>query len=223
MTNNLFTQVVPEVLKEKEVYLLLEKIRKGDELARQEFIAHNIRLVISRVLGRFKNVAYDKKDLISIGCIGLIKAVDTFDTNKSVKFLQYARVCIDNEILMFLRKLNKINMIDSLDKAIIQDFDGNELTLLDVLDDQSINIQEDYVYDENKAAIRSLVLQLPQFERQIIMLYFGFYNNHEFTQKEISEMLNYSQSYISRVIKKTISILKEQFEKEDDVIKIKSL
>jgi len=223
MTNKLFNEVVPAVLKENETFFLLEKIKQGDEVARKEFIAHNIRLVISRVLGRFKNVTYDKKDLISIGCIGLIKAVDTFDTNKSIKFLQYARVCIDNEILMFLRKLNKINMINSLDQNIIEDFDGNTLTLLDVIGDETINIQEDYVHDENKTIIRNLVLKLPEFEREIIMLYFGFYNNREFTQKEISEILNYSQSYISRVISKTIINLKDQFKKDEDIIKTKTL
>ena len=204
-TNELFIDghKLPKPLSKKEVYELLDKIKQGDEKARAKLVEHNIRLVLSEVTGKFSTVEYDKKDLVSIGNVGLMKAITTFDTSKKVEFSTYAIRCIDNEILMFLRKLKKYANDDSLDRTINHDKDGNELKIEDTLSDD-IDIVEEYTDNETHRIIREVVKDLPERDRKIIMLHFGFYNDETHTQREIAEMLSISQSYVSRLITKIV-------------------
>ena len=164
---------LPKLLSKQEVYELLEKIKQGDELAREKLVEHNIRLVLYEVTGRFKSVEYDKKDLVSIGNVGLMKAITTFDTSKKFEFATYAIRCIDNEILMFLRKLKKNQNVDSLDRTINHDKDGNELKIEDTISDET-DIVEEYTDNETHQIIRQIVKDLPDRDREIIMLHFGF-------------------------------------------------
>lgn len=204
---------LPKPLSKQEVYDLLEKIKQGDECARKKLIEHNIRLVLYEVTGRFKSVEYDKKDLVSIGNVGLMKAITTFDTSKKVEFATYATRCIDNEILMFLRKLKKDQNVDSLDRTINHDKDGNELKIEDTISDET-DIVEEYTDNETYQIIRQIVKDLPNRDREIIMLHFGFYNDKTHTQKEIADMMSISQSYVSRLITKIVKRLGQQLQQK---------
>ena len=204
---------LPKPLSKQEVYELLEKIKQGDELAREKLVEHNIRLVLYEVTGRFKSVEYDKKDLVSIGNVGLMKAITTFDTSKKVEFATYATRCIDNEILMFLRKLKKDQNVDSLDRTINHDKDGNELKIEDTISDET-DIVEEYTDNETHQIIRQIVKDLPDRDRKIIMLRFGFYNDKTHTQKEIADMMSISQSYVSRLITKIVKKLGQQLQQK---------
>ena len=204
---------LPKFLSKQEVYELLEKIKQGDELAREKLVEHNIRLVLYEVTGRFKSVEYDKKDLVSIGNVGLMKAITTFDTSKKVEFATYAIRCIDNEILMFLRKLKKAQNVDSLDRTINHDKDGNELKIEDTISDET-DIVEEYTDNETHQIIRQIVKDLPDRDREIIMLHFGFYNDKTHTQKEIADMMSISQSYVSRLITKIVKKLGQQLQQK---------
>ena len=204
-TNELFIDghKLPKPLTKQEVYDLLDKIKQGDEKARTTLVEHNIRLVLSEVTKKFITVEYDKKDLVSIGNVGLMKAIATFDTSKNVEFSTYAIRCIDNEILMFLRKLKKYENDDSLDRTINHDKTGNELKIEDILSDDT-DIVEEYTDNETHRIIREVVKDLPDHDRKIIMLHFGFYNDKTHTQREIANMLSISQSYVSRLIRKIV-------------------
>lgn len=204
---------LPKPLSKQKVYELLEKIKQGDKQAREKLVEHNIRLVLYEVTSRFKSVEYDKKDLVSIGNIGLMKAVTTFDTSKKVEFATYATRCIDNEILMFLRKLKKDQNVDSLDRTINYDKDGNELKVEDTISDET-DIVEEYTDNETYQIIRQIVKDLPNRDREIIMLYFGFYNDKIHTQKEIADMMSISQSYVSRLIIKIVKRLGHQLQQK---------
>lgn len=204
---------LPKPLSKQEVYELLKKIKQGDELAREKFVEHNIRLVLYEVTGRFKSVEYDKKDLVSIGNVGLMKAITTFDTSKKVEFATYATRCIDNEILMFLRKLKKDQNVDSLDRTINHDKDGNELKIEDIIIDET-DIVEEYTDNETHQIIRQIVKDLPDRDREIIMLHFGFYNDKTHTQKEIADMMSISRSYVSRLITKIVKKLGQQLQQK---------
>lgn len=204
---------LPKPLSKQEVYELLKKIKQGDELAREKFVEHNIRLVLYEVTGRFKSVEYDKKDLVSIGNVGLMKAITTFDTSKKVEFATYATRCIDNEILMFLRKLKKDQNVDSLDRTINHDKDGNELKIEDIIIDET-DIVEEYTDNETHQILRQIVKDLPDRDREIIMLHFGFYNDKTHTQKEIADMMSISRSYVSRLITKIVKKLGQQLQQK---------
>ena len=204
---------LPKSLSKQEVYELLKKIKQGDELAREKFVEHNIRLVLYEVTGRFKSVEYDKKDLVSIGNVGLMKAITTFDTSKKVEFATYATRCIDNKILMFLRKLKKDQNVDSLDRTINHDKDGNELKIEDIIIDET-DIVEEYTDNETHQIIRQIVKDLPDRDREIIMLHFGFYNDKTHTQKEIADMMSISRSYVSRLITKIVKKLGQQLQQK---------
>ena len=203
----------PGPLSNQEVNKLLEKIKQGDECARKKLAEHNIRLVIYEVTRRFNSVPYDKKDLISIGNIGLMKAISTFDISKKTKFLTYAVKCIDNEILMFLRNLKKERNVDSLDVTISYDKNGNELKIIDTISNKT-DIVEDYTNNETYQAIRQLVNDLPNRDKEIIMLHFGFYGDKTYTQAEIANMLFISQSSISRLVKKIVKKLGQQLQEK---------
>lgn len=205
-TNELFidSHKLPKPLSKQEVYDLLDKIKQGDEKAREKLVEHNIRLVLSEVTGRFSTVEYNKKDLVSVGNIGLMKAIITFDTSKKVEFSTYAIRCIDNEILMFLRKLKKYANVDSIDRTINYDKDGNELKIEDILSGDT-DIVEEYADNETHRIIREVVKDLPDRDRKIIMLYFGFYNDKTHTQKEIADVLSISQPNVSKLITKIVN------------------
>lgn len=212
-TDELFIEAskLPKPLDKKTTKELFEKIASGDQEAKKTVINHNIRLVLYQVINRFKNVNYDKKDLVSIGVYGLIKAVEAFDASKQIEFATYATRCIDNEILMFLRKTKRYNVELSLNDILSEDKDGNELNFEDIIADD-VNIVEDYIDNETYFIIRQIVNELGEREREIILLHFGFYNNKIYTEKEIAEKIGISQSYVSRLIKKTLKQLKEKID-----------
>ena len=197
-TEELFIELdkLPNPLSKKEVYELIDN---GSELAKNKLLKHNIKLVVHQVKSRFKTVEYDQKELIQIGVIGLMKAIDNFDTAKNVEFATYATRCIDNEILVFLRKLKKHKNTVSLYETINYDENGNELKFCDIIHDDD-NLEENYIDKETRNEIQEIVNNLPTLEREIIRLYYGFNNNRTYTQKEIAKKLNVSQSYVSRLI-----------------------
>lgn len=205
-TNEIFIDIktLPKPLKKSELYKLLNEVKNGNKEAKKTIIEHNIRLVLFIVKERFNTVDYDKRDLVSIGNIGLIKATNTFDITKNIEFTTYATKCITNEILMFLKKLNKYQNIDSLNKIINIDSNGNELKIEDLLYDE-LNLNEEYIKNETYQFVRELVSNLKEKEKKIIIMYFGFDKDKSYTQKEISEKLNISQSYVSRIIKKSLN------------------
>lgn len=200
-------------LSEEELYYYFEKYKSGDENAREIIIQHNITFVIYQVLHKFNNTTYDKKDLISVGLIGLIKSVDTFDISKNVQFVTYSRKCINNEILMFIRKNKKYMKVKSLDFTIRINDEGNEIPILDTISD----IHSDFVLtledNEYHQAIRNIVEQLPELEKYIVMKYFGFIDNQSMNQHEIAKELGLSQPYVSKIIKKVLKNIKDKLEK----------
>lgn len=217
-TDELFIDAdkLPNPLPKSQLYELLDKVEQGNEDAAKIIIEHNIRLVLYLVSNKFKSIEYDKKDLVSIGNIGLIKAVKTFDKSKKVKFSTYATRCINNEILIFIKKVKKDQKIDSLDKTITHGKEGKELKIKDIISDE-INIVKDYEKNINYKIIQEIIKELPERNREIIMLYFGFYNNKTYTQKEIADIMSVSQPYISKLIPKIVKRIKIQLQ-ENDVI-----
>lgn len=182
---------LPQPLIKDELDKLIKEACSGSKEARDKLIIHNIRLVLHEVTNRFRNIDYDKKDLVSIGSIGLVKAVNTYDITKEVKFATYAVRCIDNEILMFLRKVKHDKNIDSIDKVLFYGKDGSELKLEDILSDDS-DLVIDHENSETYKIIRQLINQLPDRDKEIIMLHFGFYNDRIYTQKEIADKFHIS-------------------------------
>lgn len=218
--NELFIEVdkLPKPLSKKDIFKLFEE--RSIE-SKEKIIKHNIRLVISQVMTKFGNVEYDKRDLVSIGNIGLIKAVNTFDTSKNIEFATYATKCINNEILMFLRKIKKESIVDSIHKPIVIDPSGNELKIEDIISDNT-NLTEEYVTNETYNIIKEIIYSLNEKERNIIIMYFGFFDTKRHNQKEIAQILNISQSYISRIIKRTLIKIKTKLI-ELDVIEEKEI
>ena len=204
-TDGIFIDIdkLPQLLSKSQLNQLLDRVKLGDEEAIKMVAEHNIRLVLHEVNNRFKSVEYDKKDLVSIGNVGLMKAITTFDKSKKVEFSTYAIKCIDNEILVFLRKLKKDQKADSLDKIITCDKEGNEVKIEDTISDET-DIAENYEKIITYKIIREVVQELPDRDREIIGLYFGFYNNEIHTQKEIADMMSISQSNISKSITKIV-------------------
>ena len=210
--DELFTDgcIVPEALPQERVYELLEKIETGDKESKEELAKHNIRLVLYEVTHRFQSVGYDKKDLVSIGNIGLMKALTTFDKTKKVKFSTYAARCVDNEILLFLRSLKKNQNVDSLNKVVKKDENGNEMTIEDTLMDKTDIIKE-YEEKETYRIIRQLVSELPKKDREIVKLYFGF-SSDVHTQKEIANKLSIAQASVSNRIAKVVRNIGNQLQ-----------
>ena len=201
------------VLKNNQMMELLLKIKEGDEEARQEFVRGNLRLVLS-VIQKFNNRGENIDDLFQIGCIGLIKAVNTFKLNKNIKLATYASRCIENEILMYLRKNNKKKIEVSFDEPLNIDVDGNELLLSDVLGTENDEIYKIIEEEIDKDLLVMALDRLSDREKQIMELRFGLTTRgRERTQKEVATMLGISQSYISRLEKKIISRLKKEMKK----------
>ena len=179
-----------------------------DEGARGLLIEHNLRLVVY-IARRFENTGAGLEDLVSIGTLGLIKAINTFRADKNIKLATYASRCIENEILMYLRKHGSRNEI-SIDEPLNVDWDGNELLLSDVLSSDEESVDSELAEQDEKRLLRAALSRLLPRERLIIELRFGFDGKREMTQKEVAEMLGISQSYISRLEKKIIAELHEE-------------
>ena len=179
-----------------------------DEGARSLLIEHNLRLVVY-IARRFENTGAGLEDLVSIGTLGLIKAINTFRIDKNIKLATYASRCIENEILMYLRKHGARNEI-SIDEPLNVDWDGNELLLCDVLGSDEETMDTELAEREEKKLLREAVSRLAPRERLIIELRFGFGGKKEMTQKEVAELLGISQSYISRLEKRIIAELREE-------------
>lgn len=203
---------LPEPLTKEEEEELLERIADGDETAREPLIVHNLRLVVY-IAKKFDNSGVCIDDLISIGTIGLIKAANTFKPEKNIKLATYASRCIENEILMYLRKINVHKSDISIDEPLNIDWDGNELLLSDVLGSEPDEINRNVEYEDEKVILLKTVDALPEREKQIMSLRFGLGGEKEYTQKEVADMLGISQSYISRLEKRIIARLKRELEK----------
>ena len=205
-------EALPEPLDPEEEKTLIAKYMQGDSTARSLLIEHNLRLVVY-IAKKFENTNVDIEDLISVGTIGLIKAVNSFDDAKQIKLATYASRCIENEILMYLRKVVKTRKELSLDEPLNVDWEGNVLLLSDVLGTESDIIYRDIENDVEREILIESFNKLPPRERQIIKLRFGILGSPKKTQKEIADMFGISQSYISRLEKKVMSKLKKEMSK----------
>lgn len=194
---------LPEPLSVEEEQLLSEKLANGDENAREKLIVHNLRLVVY-IAKKFENSGVNIEDLISIGTIGLIKAVNTFSPEKNIKLATYASRCIENEILMHLRKIASQKVEISLDEPLNTDWDGNELMLADVLGSDGDEINREMEEEDEKRILLQVIDTLPEREREIIDMRFGLGEKEELTQKQVADKLGISQSYISRLEKRII-------------------
>ena len=194
---------LPEPLSKEEEQLLSEQLANGDDKAREKLIVHNLRLVVY-IAKKFESSGVNIEDLISIGTIGLIKAVNTFSPEKNIKLATYASRCIENEILMYLRKIASQKMEISLDEPLNTDWDGNELMLADVLGSEGDEISREIEEDDEKRMVMEIIKTLPERERIIIDMRFGLGDKEELTQNEVADKLGISQSYISRLEKRII-------------------
>ena len=206
------TEALPKPLDSQTEALLLAKSVNGDTLAKEKLVEHNLRLVVF-LAKKFDNTGVDMEDLVSVGTIGLIKAINSFKAEKQIKLATYASRCIENEILMYLRKLSKRKQEVSLDEPLNVDGEGNELLLGDILGTDS---DANYTVVENQVERQLLeegLAKLSQREQRIIQMRFGLDGGEEKTQKEVADILGISQSYISRLEKKIISRLKREIGK----------
>ena len=200
---------LPTPLTREEEAQVIARLEQGDEEARQTLIERNLRLVVY-IARRFENTGVNLEDLISIGTIGLIKAVGTYQPAKSIKLATYASRCIENEILMYLRKIAAQKSELSFDEPLNTDWDGNELLLSDVLGTESDLVMRPIEADVDRQLLRQALERLEPREKQIITLRFGLDGRRERTQKEVADQLGISQSYISRLEKRIISRLKKE-------------
>ena len=194
---------------EKEV---MERLSKGDEAVREKLIVHNLRLVVY-IAKKFENSGVGIEDLISIGTIGLIKSVNTFSPEKNIKLATYASRCIENEILMYLRKTNQQKCEVSIDEPLNVDWDGNELLLSDVLGSDGFEVGENLEDEDEKRILYLSIGKLGERERMIMNMRFGIGTGREHTQKEVADILGISQSYISRLEKRIIKRLRLDLER----------
>ncbi|GAA0444548.1 MAG: RNA polymerase sporulation sigma factor SigE [Bacillota bacterium] len=206
------SEALPPPLSKQEEQELLVLLPKGDKSARAILIERNLRLVVY-IARKFENTGINIEDLISIGTIGLIKAVNTFNPEKKIKLATYASRCIENEILMYLRRNNKLKSEVSFDEPLNIDWDGNELLLSDVLGTDEDIITRNLESSVDKSLLKNALSQLNAREKQIMELRFGLIGEEEKTQKDVADMLGISQSYISRLEKKIIRRLKKEFNK----------
>ncbi len=191
---------------------MLDRLRGGDESVREPLIEHNIRLVIY-IARKFENTGIPLEDLASIGTIGLIKAAQTFDPGKNIKLATYASRCIENEILMCLRRSTRMKTEVSLDEPLNVDWDGNELLLSDILGTDGDIVYKEIETDVERSLIEGAVDQLPPRDRQIITMRFGLGGCEENTQKQVADSLGISQSYISRLEKRIINRLRRDVQR----------
>ena len=203
------SDTLPPPLEKDAEEAAIAALRQGDEAARQLLIEHNLRLVVY-ISKRFENTGINIEDLISIGTIGLIKAVNTFNSGKNIKLATYASRCIENEILMVLRKINTQRTEVSFDEPLNTDWDGNELLLSDILGTDEDEVYRPLEDDADRQMLMEAIDSLAPREREIILLRFGLPQGREYTQKEVADMLGISQSYISRLEKRIIDRLRRE-------------
>lgn len=205
-------ETLPPPLSNEEEAEVLSRLSTDKEAVRETLIVHNLRLVVY-IARKFDTNTVSVEDLISIGTIGLIKAVNTFCPEKNIKLATYASRCIENEILMYLRKNSSRSSEISIDEPLNVDWDGNELLLSDVLGSDTDDIGKSIEQDDEKRLLLGLIDDLPAREKRIMEMRFGLSGFEELTQKQVADMLGISQSYISRLEKRIINKLKKQFEK----------
>ena len=200
--------VLPEPLSKEEEDKYLYLARNGDMNAKNKLIEHNLRLVVY-LAKKYEQTKVDLEDLVSIGTIGLIKGVSTYKPDKNIKLATYASRCIDNEILMYLRKNKKRNADVSLEESLSFDAEGNELHLEDILGTEEDIVTKKIEDEDLKIILLNEIEKLPERDKKIMKLRYGLFGEEEITQKELAEKLNISQSYISRIEKKVIKKIKE--------------
>lgn len=203
------SDTLPTPLPREEEAAAIARLEQGDEEARKTLIEHNLRLVVY-IARRFENTGINIEDLISIGTIGLIKAVGTYQPARSIKLATYASRCIENEILMYLRRSCKLKLEVSLDEPLNVDWDGNELLLSDILGTEADVVCRNIEDEVDKELLSLAMEKLTPREKQIMKLRFGLAGSREYTQKQVADMLGISQSYISRLEKHIIKVLRAE-------------
>ena len=203
------SDTLPPPLEKAEEDECVARLESGDDAARRELIEHNLRLVVY-ISKRFENTGINIEDLISIGTIGLIKAVNTFNSGKKIKLATYASRCIENEILMYLRKISSQRTEVSFDEPLNTDWDGNELLLSDILGTDEDEVSRPLEDDAARQMLMAAIDCLNEREKTIILMRFGLSGSGEYTQKEVADMMGISQSYISRLEKKIIDRLRRE-------------
>ena len=206
------SDLLPPPLTREEELAMMRRMNAGDETARATLIERNLRLVVY-VARKFENTGISIEDLISIGAIGLIKAVNSFDPEKNIKLATYASRCIENEILMVLRKTNRLKLEVSFDEPLNTDWDGNELLLSDILGTEPDVVSRDLDDSVEKQLLHDAIHALTPREKHIVDLRYGLGSETEHTQKEVADMMGISQSYISRLEKRIIGKLREELQK----------
>lgn len=201
------SDTLPPPLSKDEEEALMQRLILGDTSVRRTLIERNLRLV-AYIARKFENTGVGMEDLVSIGAIGLIKGVNTFDATKHIKLATYASRCIENEILMHLRKTSKLRLEISIDEPLNIDWDGNELLLSDILGTDSDDISKRLEDEVDKQLLLKALMRLNDREKRIMELRFGLFGNEEYTQKQVADMLGISQSYISRLEKRIIRQLR---------------
>lgn len=206
----------PKPLSEKQEKIYLERASNGDKEARNKLVEHNLRLV-AHIIKKYYGTQSEQDDLVSIGTIGLIKAVDTYDMNKNIRLSSYASRCIENEILMHFRNAKKSAQDISLNETIDTDKDGNPLTLLDIMavDDNIIDTL-DLKFNSRKLG-QYINEELDEREKKIIILRYGLDGNEPMTQKNVAKLLNISRSYVSRIETRALKILKKRFDSSSNL------
>lgn len=204
------SDVLPPPLKGQEEQNALEALQRGEKQAKNDLVEHNLRLVVF-IARRFENTGILLEDLISIGTIGLMKAISTYRLDKKIKLATYASRCIENEILMYIRKTAKEKTEVSLDEPINMDGDGNELLLGDILGTEEDVVMKPLEEDVDLCVLRQSLRELPQRERELINMRYGLEGKQELTQKEAARKMGISQSYISRLEKRILLRLRKDF------------
>lgn len=206
-------ETLPPPLSKEEEKKICDELRAGIEDNRELLIVHNLRLVVY-IAKKFESKSSSAEDLVSIGTIGLMKAVKTFKPDKNIKLATYASRCIENEILMHLRKVSSMKNEMSFDEPLSVDWDGNELTLRDVLGTEPDDVFEEIEYDDEKRLLRQTVDALPKKEKELMIMRFGLDGSDAMTQKQLDDRLGISQSYISRLEKRILAKIKTEMLKQ---------
>lgn len=202
-------ETLPPPLTKAQESAVIEEIMNGNESKRELLITHNLRLVVY-IAKKFESKTTSTEDLVSIGTIGLMKAVKTFNPQKNIKLATYASRCIENEILMHLRKVNNMKVEMSFDEPLSIDWDGNELTLRDVLGTDPDDVYEKIEYTDEKRLLLDIVNALPEKEKNLMIMRFGLNGSKGLTQKQLADSLGISQSYISRLEKRILEKIKSE-------------
>jgi len=207
------SDILPAPLKGEQEQVALNALEQGDQQAKQLLIEHNLRLVVY-IARRFENTGINLEDLISIGTIGLIKAINTYRLDKNIKLATYASRCIENEILMYIRKISGQKAEISLDEPINMDYDGNELLLSDIIGTDEDMVMRPLEDDVEHQILREALGNLPEREKNIVAMRFGLGGRKERTQKEVADLMGISQSYISRLEKRIMQRLRREIGKQ---------